>query len=157
MAAPASGYDICVSNSYRDFNHALISDLRAHGGKASSGPFLGADVLILTTVGAKTGERRENPLAFSRDGENLVIVASKGGGPVNPSWYHNLVVNPVVTIEALGEKYEARARVIDDADEYERLYAEHARRMPGFNEYRRITTRRIPVIVLERTASERVA
>jgi deazaflavin-dependent oxidoreductase (nitroreductase family) len=157
MAAGASGYDICVSNSYRDFNRTLISDLRAHGGKASSGPFLGADVLILTTVGARTGERRESPLAFSRDGENLVIVASRGGGPKNPSWYHNLVVNPVVTIEALGEKFEARARVVENPDDYERLYAEHARRMPGFNEYRRMTSRRIPVIALERIPSERVA
>lgn len=153
----ASGYDICVSNSYRDFNKALIADLRANGGKASSGPFRGGDVLILTTTGARTGERRETPLAFSRDGQNLVIVASRGGGPINPSWYHNLVANPVVTLEVLGEKYEARARVVADADEYERLYAGHARRMPGFNEYRRMTTRRIPVIVLERIDSAQVA
>ena len=150
------GYDSCVSNSYRDFNQTLIQDLRAHGGRASSGPFRGADVLILTTRGARSGEHRENPLAFSRDGDNLVIVASKGGAPTNPAWFHNLVKNPTVTVEALGEKFDARARVADD-DEYERLYAAHARKMPGFNDYRRMTSRRIPVVVLERLESEQVA
>jgi len=146
-----------VSNSYTDFNTALIRDLRAHGGRASGGPFRGADVLILTTTGARSGNRHESPLAFSRDGGNLVIVASKGGGPTNPAWYHNLLSNPLVTVEALGETYEARARVVADNEEYERLYAEHARKMPGFSEYRRMTTRRIPVVVLERVQSEQVA
>lgn len=147
----------CMSNSFSDFNQTLINDLRAHGGRASSGPFLGGDVLILTTKGARSGELRENPLAFSRDGDNLVILGSKGGGPTNPAWYHNLVTNPTVTVEVLGEKFDARARVVDDEDEYERLYAEHARKMPGFNEYRRMTSRRIPVVVLERVESERAA
>lgn len=146
-----------MSNSHNDFNANLIKDLRAHGGKASGGPFKGADVLILTTKGAKSGEERENPLAFSRDGENLVIVASKGGAPSHPAWYHNLIANPIVTVEALGEKFQARAHVVHNEHDYERLYAEHARKMPGFNEYRQKTTRRIPVIVLEKVASERVA
>ena len=146
-----------MSNSYNDFNSALIRDLRANGGRASGGPFRGGDVLILTTTGAKSGEPRENPLAFSRDDGNIVVVASKGGGPTNPSWYHNLTSNPVVKVEVLGETYDARARVVDDDEEYERLYAEHARRMPGFNEYRRLTSRRIPVVVLERVDSEEVA
>jgi deazaflavin-dependent oxidoreductase (nitroreductase family) len=157
MDAAVGGYDSCVSNSYNDFNQTLINDLRANGGKASSGPFLGADVLILTTRGARSGEHRESPLAFSRDGSNLVIVASKGGGPTNPAWYHNLVTNPTVTVEVLGEKFNAKASVVKDDDEYERLYAEHARKMPGFNDYRRKTSRRIPVVVLERVDSERAA
>lgn len=157
MDRPAPGYDTCVSNSYRDFNTALIQDLRANGGRASSGPFLGADVLILTTTGARSGKRHESPLAFSRDGEKLVIVASKGGAPTNPAWFHNLVANPVVTVEALGQTFDARARVVGSDDEYERLYAEHARKMPGFNDYRRMTSRRIPVVVLERVPSEQVA
>ena len=141
-----------MSNSYNDFNTSLIRDLRTNGGKASNGPFKGGDVLILSTKGAKSGSHRESPLAFSRDGENLVIVASKGGAPTNPAWFHNLVANPVVTLEVLGDKFDARARVVDDNDEYERLYAEHARKMPGFNDYRRRTSRRIPVVVLERAA-----
>jgi len=146
-----------VSNSFRDFNQALINDLRANQGRASSGPFRGGDVLILTTTGAKSGEARENPLAFSRDNGNYVVVASKGGAPTNPAWYHNLRANPIVKVEALGETFGARARVIDGEQDYERLYREHARKMPGFNEYRQRTSRRIPVIVLERADSEDAA
>ncbi|TMF50697.1 MAG: nitroreductase family deazaflavin-dependent oxidoreductase [Chloroflexi bacterium] len=146
-----------MSNSFNDFNQALISDLRANGGRASGGPFKGGDVLILTTTGAKTGAPRENPLAFSKDDGNYVVVASKGGAPTNPAWYHNLRANPIVKVEALGETFEARARVIDGEQDYERLYREHARKMPGFNEYRQRTSRRIPVIVLERADSEDAA
>ena len=80
------------------------------------------------------------------------MIASKGGAPTNPAWYHNLVVNPIVTVEVLDEKFQAKAKVVDENDEYERLYAQHAARMPGFSEYRRRTSRRIPVIVLERVA-----
>jgi len=146
-----------VSNSFNDFNTALISDLRANGGRASSGPFKGGDVLILTTTGAKTGAPRENPLAFSKDDGNYVVVASKGGAPTHPAWYHNLRANPIVKVEALGETFKARATVVDGEEDYERLYREHARKMPGFNEYRQRTSRRIPVIVLERADSEHAA
>ena len=146
-----------MSNSFNDFNQALISDLRANGGRASGGPFKGGDVLILTTTGAKTGAPRENPLAFSTDDGNYVVVASKGGAPTNPAWYHNLRANPIVKVEALGETFGARARVIEGEQDYERLYREHARKMPGFNEYRQRTSRRIPVIVLERADSEDAA
>jgi len=146
-----------VSNSFNDFNQALIKDLRANGGRASGGPFKGGDVLILTTTGAKTGEARENPLAFSQDDGNYVVVASKGGAPTNPAWYHNLRANPIVKVEALGETFKARASVVDDEEDYERLYREHARKMPGFNEYRQRTSRKIPVIVLQRAGSERAA
>lgn len=138
-----------MSSSFRDFNRNLIKDLRAHGGKATSGPFLGRDVLILTTKGARSGQARENPLAFSRDDGRYVVVASKGGAPTNPNWYHNLRTHAIVTVEVLGDKFDARARVIDSED-YERLYQNHARRMPAFNEYRQRTSRKIPVIVLER-------
>jgi deazaflavin-dependent oxidoreductase (nitroreductase family) len=147
----------CMSNSYSDFNTNLIKDLRANRGRASGGPFKGGDVLILTTKGARTGAPRENPLAFSRDNGHLVVIASKGGGPTNPSWFHNLITNPVVTVEVLGEKYDANARVVEGEAEYERLYANHARRMPGFNDYRRMTSRRIPVVVLERLGKGQAA
>jgi deazaflavin-dependent oxidoreductase (nitroreductase family) len=137
-----------MSTSFNDFNRALINDLREHEGKATSGPFLGADVLILTTHGAKSGEVRENPLAFSRKGHDYVIIASKGGAPTHPSWYHNLLANPIVTIEVLGKKIKAKASAAPD-DEYETLYSKHAAKMPGFNEYRTKTTRKIPVVILE--------
>jgi deazaflavin-dependent oxidoreductase (nitroreductase family) len=139
-----------MSSSFGDFNRKLVDDLRTHGGKATFGPFVGRDIVILTTTGAKSGETRVNPLVFTRtdDGE-LVIVASKGGAPTHPSWYHNLVAHPEVTVEVLGEEFKARARVTD-GDEHERLYNHHANVNPMFQDYRKRTTRKIPVIVLER-------
>jgi deazaflavin-dependent oxidoreductase (nitroreductase family) len=137
-------------SSFGDFNTNLIKDLRANGGEATSGPFRGRHVLILTTTGAKSNEKRENPLVYTRDGGRIVIVASKGGGPTHPSWYHNLVKHPEVTVELKGEKFKARATVIE-GDEYERLYKQHADINPGFHDYRRKTSRKIPVVVLERT------
>ncbi|HEY1419949.1 MAG TPA: nitroreductase family deazaflavin-dependent oxidoreductase [Candidatus Dormibacteraeota bacterium] len=138
-----------MSSSFQDFNRALVEDLRTHGGKPSDGPFKGRDVLILTTKGAKSGEVRENPLVYTRDKNNYVIVASKGGAPTNPSWFHNLRTNPVVTVEVLGEKFQARSHV-PEGDEYERLYQHHAGINPNFHEYRAKTTRQIPVVVLEK-------
>jgi len=132
-------------SSYGDFN----KNLRAHGGKATSGPFHGRDVLILTTKGAKSGEIRENPVVFTRRGDHYVIVASKGGAPTHPSWYHNLLKHPEVTVEVLGEKFKVRAQVADD-EEYETLYQRHADVNPGFHDYRKKTSRKIPVIVLDR-------
>jgi len=140
-----------MSSSYLDFNRNLVNDVREHG-KPTSGPFLGRDVLILTTKGAKSGEERSTPLVYTRDNEHHVIVASKGGAPTNPHWYHNLTAHPVVTVETGGEKFQARANVID-GDEYERLYKQHADINPGFWDYRKKTSRKIPVIVLERLDS----
>jgi deazaflavin-dependent oxidoreductase (nitroreductase family) len=137
-----------VSTTFQDFNRDLIKDIRANG-KATSGPFLGREVLVLTTKGAKSGEVRETPLVYTRDGDHIVIVASKGGAPTHPSWYHNLVKHPEVTVEAGKDRFKARARVAD-GDEYERLYIQHADINPGFHDYRKKTTRKIPVIVLER-------
>jgi deazaflavin-dependent oxidoreductase (nitroreductase family) len=138
-----------MSSSYAGFNRLLIDDLRANGGRPSGGPFKGRDVLILTTKGAKSGETREAPLVYTRDGDRLVIVASKGGGPTNPAWFHNLRKHPEVIVERLGDKFMARAHIVD-GDEYERLYKNHADINPTFHEYRRKTLRKIPVVVLER-------
>jgi len=148
MARPWSKLHHAVS-SFADFNRNLIADMRAHEGKPTSGPFLGRDVLILTTQGAKSGEARENPLVYTRDGDHYVIVASKGGAPTHPAWYHNLVAHPDVSVEVKGETFKAHAH-IPQSDEYERLYQAHAEINPTFHQYRKNTTRRIPVVVLER-------
>ena len=148
MSARPAPVSVFMS-SFHNFNGDLIKDLRANGGKATSGPFQGRDVLIITTKGAKSGEVRENPLVYTRDGEKYVIIASKGGAPTNPHWFHNLVAHPEVTIEILGEKFKARAHVAGDND-YERLYQHHASINPGFNDYRQKTSRKIPVVLLER-------
>ena len=153
---PLMGYDIPMSSSFNDFNRNLIKDLREHGGKATSGPFQGRDVLILTTRGAKSGEHRENPLVYTWEKGHHVIVASKGGAPTHPSWYHKLTTHPEVTVEAGGEKFKARARVIDGED-YERLYKQHADQNPQFWEYRQKTSRKIPVVLLERLEDDKQA
>ncbi len=137
------------TDPYKAFNENLIADLRANGGKATSGPFVGRPVLILTNIGARTGEVRETPLAYSRDGERFVVIASKGGAPTHPAWFHNLVANPEVKVEVLGEEFKARARVAEGA-EHDQLYAAQAAEMPTFAEYQKKTERKIPAIVLER-------
>jgi deazaflavin-dependent oxidoreductase (nitroreductase family) len=137
-----------MSTSFANFNRALIEDLRSHGGKPTTGPFVGRDVLILTTKGAKSGKLRETPLVYSRDNGHYVIVASKGGAPTHPAWYHNLVAHPNVTLEVLGKKLPARAHIAE-GDEYERLYGLHASINPTFHAYRKRTTRKIPVVALE--------
>jgi len=138
------------------YNETLIDDLRANGGHATSGNFVGRQVLILTTTGAKTGKRRESPLAYTRDGDRLVVVASKGGAPSHPAWYHNIVANPDVTVEVDGERFDARATVADGS-ERRRLYDQHADLHPSFTEYETRTERVIPVIVLQRKAASAAA
>ena len=131
------------------FTEALIADFRANAGHATSGPFLGKDLLLLTTTGAKSGVQHTTPLVYSRDGDRIIIIASKGGADTHPSWYHNVAANPVVTIEVGREKFDARATVANAA-ERRRLYDAHAAINPGFLEYELKTTRTIPVIELER-------
>jgi len=135
-------------STYGDFNRNLIEDIRAHG-KATSGPFVGRDVLILTTKGARSKEERSTPLVYTREGDKYVIIASKGGAPTHPHWYHNLREHPEVTVEVDGHKFQARANV-QDGDDYERLYRQHADQNPQFHEYRTKTSRKIPVVMLER-------
>lgn len=140
----------------QDYNKAMIDDLRAHEGHASSGRFLGKPVLILTTIGARTGKRREAPLAYSRDGADLVIVASKGGAPDHPAWYRNLVVDPSVTVEVDGKAIRATASVADEVQR-RRLYDRHAEIHTMFKDYEQKTDRVIPVIVLRPEASSAAA
>jgi deazaflavin-dependent oxidoreductase (nitroreductase family) len=133
----------------REFNDGLIEDYRANG-KPTKGPFVGRQVLLLTTKGAKTGNQRTKPLVWTKDGDDIVIVASKGGAPTNPAWYHNLKANPVVTVELGTERFAARANVAKPESERRRLYDAHASVHPVFTDYEKKTTRRIPVITLER-------
>jgi deazaflavin-dependent oxidoreductase (nitroreductase family) len=139
-----------------DFNSSLVDHLRANGGRVTEGPFAGRQLLILTTTGAKSGERRESPLVYSRDGDDIVVVASKGGAPSHPAWYHNIVANPRVTVEVDGAGFEAMA-TIADADERRRLYDQHAELHASFAEYESKTSRVIPVIVLRRLAATAAA
>ena len=107
--------------------------------------------MLLTTTGAKPGAARATPLVHTRDGEHIVVVASKGGAPGHPDWYRNLSANPRVTVEIPGETFEVQARVAD-GQERDRLYRAQADLMPAFDDYAQKTDRLIPVIVLERVA-----
>jgi deazaflavin-dependent oxidoreductase (nitroreductase family) len=131
-----------------DFNLQIIDEFRANGGE-TFGMFKGRPLLLLTTTGAKSGAQRTTPLVYTRDGDRHVIIASKGGAPTHPAWFLNLRKNPDVTIEVGTEKFDATASIADGA-EHDRLYAQHAEMMPQFNEYQQKTSRRIPVVVLER-------
>ena len=131
-----------------EFNRKIIEEFRANGGK-TSGPFKGVNLLLLTMTGAKSGEQRTTPLVYSRDGDRLVIIASMGGAPKHPAWYLNVVAHPEVTLEVGAETFRARASVVEGS-ERDRLYAQQAAEMPAFNEYQQKTTRRIPVVVLDR-------
>jgi deazaflavin-dependent oxidoreductase (nitroreductase family) len=130
-------------------NRPVIEEFRSHGGKVG-GPFENMPLLLLHTTGAKSGQPRLNPVAYSADGKRFVIVASKGGGPTNPDWYYNLLAHPLVEVELGSGRFPARASVAGEP-ERSRLYARHAAAMPAFAEYRRRTKRLIPVVLLERT------
>lgn len=130
-------------------NKKIIDEFRANDGKVG-GYFEGKTLLLLHTKGARSGQERINPVACIRDGERLVVIASKGGAPTHPDWYYNVVTNPLVTVEVGTEKFQAQATVAEEP-ERTRLYDQMVAMMPGFDEYRRKTARVIPVIVLTPT------
>jgi deazaflavin-dependent oxidoreductase (nitroreductase family) len=133
----------------QQFNQGLMTEFRANGGKVLSGPFVNAPLMLLTTTGAKSGRPFTTPLVYTKDGDRIVIIASKGGYPTNPAWFHNLKAHPTVTLEIGKEKFQAKATITKDP-ERQRLFDAQAKVMPNFTEYQKNTTRQIPVIVLER-------
>jgi deazaflavin-dependent oxidoreductase (nitroreductase family) len=135
-------------SNQNDRNTAIIKEFRANAGKVG-GPFLGKTVLILHTIGAKSGQEHINPAAYITDGDRFVIIASKGGAPTNPDWYYNLVAHPQVTVEVGTEQFTARASLATEP-ERTRLYDKMVEMMPGFADYQKKTTRIIPVIILSR-------
>ena len=135
------------------FNDDLIAHFREHRGVITEGPFTGRDILLLTTVGAKTGQPRTHPLVYTRDGDRYVVIASKGGAPTHPAWYHNLRANPEVTVEVGPDTFTALATPIAGGPERRRLYDQHAAINPGFKDYEQRTSRVIPAILLDRRPS----
>ena len=107
-----------------------------------------APSLLLDHVGAKSGKSRTSPLVYGVDGENLVLVASKGGFPRNPAWFHNLMANPDTTVQVGSRRKAVRARAATP-EERERLWALMVRVYGGYEDYRRRTDREIPLVVLE--------
>lgn len=142
--------------SWVDRNWGLVSRVmaghtalyRATGGRVGHRTPGFPPVLLLDHVGAKSGTHRTSPLVYGRDGESLVLVASKGGYPKNPAWYHNLMAHPDTTVQVGSEHRDVHARVAQP-DERERLWQLMVGVYGGYETYRRRTEREIPLIVLE--------
>jgi deazaflavin-dependent oxidoreductase (nitroreductase family) len=128
-----------------DWNKGVIEEFRANEGKVAA--FAQQPLLLITHIGAKTGERRTNPVAYFTDGDRYVIVASKGGAPTNPDWYHNLLASPRVTIELGTKQLKVTAKKADPA-ERDRLWTMVKQKNPAFKEYEKKTSRTIPLVIL---------
>lgn len=124
----------------------IIAEFRANGGQVG-GHFTGRTLLLLHTIGAKSGQERINPTAYVRDEEHYIIIASNDGADTHPQWYHNLTANPLATIEVGTETLQARAATAEEP-EHTRLYNKMIEMMPGFANYLTKTQRTIPVVVL---------
>ncbi len=132
---------------YGSVKDQLIAEIRAHG-HAVTGIYVGRQALVLTTTGARSGEPRASPLAFSTDAGRIVVTASRGGSPRHPAWYHNLVVNPTATIEVDLKRIRVRASTAE-GEERDRLWLQHIALHPGIGPYAGMTHRIIPIVVLE--------
>jgi F420H(2)-dependent quinone reductase len=106
-------------------------------------------MLLLDHVGARSSVKRTTPLVYVADGDDVVLVASKGGNPKHPAWYHNLLANPETTVQIGGERRPVRARVAAPT-ERDRLWPKAVATYPGYQGYQERTQRRIPLVILER-------
>jgi deazaflavin-dependent oxidoreductase (nitroreductase family) len=129
------------------FNQNLADEFRANGGKVS-GQFANANLLLLTTTGAKSGQPRLSPLAYFDVDGKLIVVGSFGGAPVNPAWVHNLRANPQARIEVGTEAFDVTARELPSTERDE-LFGKLATAAPGFAEYQSKTSRVIPLFELQ--------
>ena len=136
--------------SANDWNRQVIDEFRANGGKVAQ--FEGRPLLLLHHKGAKTGTERVNPLVYLPLNGNFAVFGSKAGGPTNPDWYHNLRANPDTQVEVGTETVPVRARVAE-GEERDRIWEEQKRLNSNFADYEKLTTRPIPVVILERVAS----
>ena len=130
------------------WNEKIIKEFRENEGRVG-GHFENTTLALLHTIGAKSGLPRVNPLMCLQDGDRYVVVASKAGAPTNPDWYHNILADPNVTVEFGAEKFQAIARIAEEPERSE-LYAKMEAISEGFTEYKQMSGRVIPVIVLER-------
>ena len=129
-----------------DWNRKIIEEFRTHGGKAG-GPFEGVTLLLLTTTGAKSGQKRINPMTCLLDDERLFVIAAKGGAPTNPDWYYNLLAHPQVTVELGTEQFAATAVPLE-GEERDQIFARETQVHPGTADYQKKVARKIPVIEL---------
>ncbi|OBG75281.1 deazaflavin-dependent nitroreductase [Mycobacterium sp. E2462] len=131
------------------FNQALAEEFRANGGKVG-GQFENANLLLLTTTGAKSGQSRLSPLAYFDVDGRIIVLGSFGGSPKDPAWVHNLRANPRAHVEVGAEAFDVAARELPD-DERAQVLPKVTEKAPVFAEYQAKTTRVIPLFELQRT------
>lgn len=129
-----------------DFNAGVIEEFRANHGKVG-GNFEGAPLLLLHSLGARSGNKRVNPVMYLKDGDRFLVFASKAGADTNPDWYHNLLAHPDARIEVGDQALDVRAEKLTSTERDEK-FAEQAALYPGFADYEKQTSRVIPVIAL---------
>ena len=137
-----------AENPFADMNSKIIAEFRANAGVVGGG-FAGAPMILMSITGAKSGKQYVTPLVYLADGDDWIVIASKGGAPTNPDWYHNLKANPNLTIEVGSDTIAAVATEVT-GPERDALYARQAAVMANFDEYQKATTRVIPVFRLTR-------
>ena len=136
------------------FNQKTIAEF--HEKKGLGVGMWGDHVLLMTAKGAKSGDLITTPLVYGREENNCIIVASKGGAPTNPMWFGNLKANPEVEVEVAKvdgqgtERFKARAHVVENRQERDRLFAAMCKIWPSYADYEKRTERLIPVVILER-------
>lgn len=130
----------------KEFNKSIIEEFRANSGVVG-GPFRGGKLLLLHSVGAKSGEPRVNPLAYFEEEGSLYVVASYAGAPTNPPWFYNLLANPRGKIELGDAEYSVEAEIVDEPQRTE-LYKKIAAQASAFAEYQEKTVRAIPIVRL---------
>jgi deazaflavin-dependent oxidoreductase (nitroreductase family) len=135
-----------------DVNRPIVEEFRANGGHVG-GPVAGGDLLLLTTVGARSGREHTTPLGYVRDGDRLLVVGSAGGSPRHPDWYHNLLAHPMAQVEVGDETFGAVA-VPAEGPERDRLFDHVVRAAPGYADYQAEVERCLPVVILERSFAE---
>jgi deazaflavin-dependent oxidoreductase (nitroreductase family) len=150
VVGPRNGAVIrTVAPAMSDWNDGVIREFRANEGRVG-GYFEGAPMVLLHHLGAKTGNVRVSPLVyFPQDDGSMLIVASKGGAPTNPDWYHNLLAHPRIEVEVGTEKFTVDVAELD-ATERARVWPDIVAKRPGFGDYERKTTRVMPVLRLTR-------
>lgn len=127
------------------FNAKLIEEFRANGGQLVSGPMAGSKPMLLTTTGAKSFAERTVVIGFRPYGDRYAVIASNNGAPQNPHWFHNLQANPVATVEVGSERFSVKARVAEGAER-----AEVAKLIDYLERQQALTSREIPIVILER-------
>ena len=127
------------------FNENLIREFRANNGRLVSGPMAGREPMLLTTTGARSGVPRTVVVGYRRDGDRFLAIASNNGSDVAPLWYRNLLREPLATVELGPERFQVRARTADAGER-----AELAAKIDYLERQQALTSREIPIVILER-------